>query len=86
MRIIRRNELRYAVFAMAKERGLLPDKVGQEEFWEHVTKYIKLPEYCRLVVAVLKKKGVDMDLMRSKLMMVCSYSAKPQRRKDGKRK
>lgn len=59
---------------MAKERGMLPYGVGIERFFRHPTRWVKLPDYCRLVVEALKRKGVDMWIMRSKLMLVTNFA------------
>lgn len=63
MRIIKVDELKDAVFKLAKERGMLPYVVGRKQFYANTTKYVKLPEYCRLVTAALRQKGVDMDII-----------------------
>lgn len=74
MRIIKVDELKDAVFKLAKERGMLPYGVERKQFYANTTKYVKLPEYCRLVTAALRQKGVNMDIMRAKLMLVCNLS------------
>lgn len=83
------DELKDAVYKLAKERGMLPYGVGRKQFFANTTKYVKLPEYCRLVTAALRQKGVDMDIMRAKLMLVCNLSKEKYnngtRRHNGKR-
>lgn len=86
MRYLRAEEIKSAVFALAKQRGLLPCGVGRRRFEANITEYIKLPLYCRLIVAVLKQKGVDMAAMREKLLGVTSYVGTiEKRRKNGKK-
>ena len=89
MRIIKVDELKDAVFALAKKRELLPYGVGKKQFWANITKYVRLPLYCRLIIEVLRNKGVDMDIMRARLMLVCNLSKEKynngMRRHNGKR-
>lgn len=74
MAIIGLNQLKYAVFALAKEKGMLPYGVGMTRFYRHPTQWVKLPDYCRLVVETLKRKGVNMWVMRSKLLLVTNLA------------
>lgn len=85
MRIITVDELKDAVFKLAKERGMLPYGVGYERFYANTTKYVKLPEYCRLVISALRQKGADVEYIREKLMMVGTNAANFMRRHNGKR-
>lgn len=86
MRSITIDELKDAVYKLAKERGMLPYGVGHKQFDGYITKYVKLPEYCRLVMAALRKKGADVEYIREKMMMVGTNAANFMRRSDGKRK
>lgn len=85
MRIIKVDELKDAVFNLAKERGMLPYGVGHKQFYGYITKYVSLPQYCRLVTAALRQKGADVEYIRAKLMMVGSNAANFMRRHNGKR-
>lgn len=85
MRFITVDELKDAVFKLAKERGMLPYGVGRKQFYANTTKYVKLPEYCRLVIAALRQKGADVEYIRAKLMMVGINAANFMRRSNGKR-
>lgn len=80
------DELKDAVYKLAKERGMLPYGVGRKRFYANTTKYVKLPEYCRLVTAALRQKGADVEYIRAKLMMVGTNAANFMRRHNGKRK
>lgn len=86
MRYLRAEEIKSALFVLIKRKGMLPYGVGKRQFWANITKYISIKQYCRLVVAILKKKGVDMDYVREKMMMCNSYSGTIERRnKNGNR-
>ena len=85
MRILKEKEIKEAVFALAKENGTLPYGLGKKRFFNAITDYISLPDYCKLVVKVLKAKGVWMENLY-KRMALCETNSKKREVKNGKRK
>lgn len=74
MKSVTLEMLKWEVYILALERGYIPAGTGQRRFFNHVTDYVKLPEFCRLVTAALRKKGVNMERVRTNLMIAQSES------------
>lgn len=81
MRTLKIDELKKSVYELAKKTELLPKGIGKRKFFSFITKYVSLPIYCRLVIRVLKNKGVDMEMMRAKCMLVYNIRSSHEKRR-----